>query len=179
MVIENFFLALAIYGKPMSYNSPEPDKDAKIFTSDDINEILNVHSSFHFNKGDSSFFTQHGPTSYSYWARTFSLSDEEIKELDDDNDEAVSRLFEKLKKFLVEHNITDAHFEKINQEFDLERKCNITLFVPRYINGTIFEIKAEDLRIMADYKLNFNYLELTEDQIEKLKNINTNTKTIS
>ncbi|TDL30906.1 hypothetical protein E2R51_16400 [Jeotgalibacillus sp. S-D1] len=175
MVIENFFLALAIYGKPMSYNTPEPDKDAKIFTSDDIMEILNVHSSFHFNKGDSSFFTQHGPTSYSYWARTFSLSEEETEELDDDNDEAVSTLFKKLKDFFEDNNITKAQFEKINHEFDLERKCNITLFVPRYINGTIFEIKTEDLQFMANHNLNFNYLELTEDQIEKLKNVYTKT----
>ncbi|WP_144511082.1 hypothetical protein [Bacillus sp. FJAT-22090] len=168
MEIPYFTINFCFYSDPKSYLDPVPDSEVKVFTNDDINQLLEVESTFYFNRGDHNFFSQHGKAHYSFWTHTFFLDKLDIKKARDNNDHAVYLLLEKVKEFFNKYSITNDKILTVLSSFNC--RCKIMLVVPESKNGIIFDISTEHLKFMSGYDFKFSYYVLNSDRINTLIN---------
>jgi len=148
----------------------DPESDGvRVFEHTDINKVLCINSSFHFNRGDHNFFSGYGRAAYSCWARTFTLLDDEVKVLNDDHDLALTVLIGKLNDFIVKHQLNAGHVKKLKDNFDLNGKWQAILFTPNSLPPVIFDLNYEDMRFLVDLEMGFSYRVIAPEKIEVLR----------
>lgn len=167
MDLQNFILSLCFFSEPKSLIDPKPDEDVKVFNHQDINQLLNISDTFHFNRGEPNFFSQHGKASYAFWAHSFYLKKQEIENLNDSHDAAIRKLFEQLKLYLTQTKITEKQITNIKEQYNC--RCEVLLTVPISPNKINFKIAREELRILVDIGLDFSYWPLETKQLDQLK----------
>jgi len=167
--VERFVLNLAFYSMPKSLIS-NSGEDYIIFNNKDIDKVLRVQSTFHFNRGDLNFFSRYGAASYSYWCQSVCLTKEEVEWCNDSHDLAVGILFNKLRLKLKEAGVTVGKIKNVDQQFDC--RCQIELFFPDD-NRAIFKVQRIDLNWMADMHLDFEFKMLSDSLLLELKNNST------
>ncbi|QUW23462.1 hypothetical protein JSQ81_08055 [Sporosarcina sp. Marseille-Q4063] len=138
-----------------------------LFTDAPIERILSIKGSTHFNRGDFTFFSQHGKAAYAYWSRLVCLTEEETLACGDAHDEAVAMLFKKQKVF-KDNRITNEYIIEISNRFDCI--CRIELFFPEGLSGVLFSVNHEDMQWMAEMKLPFQFRMISEPMLAELKN---------
>lgn len=167
MDLQHFILSLCFFSEPKSLIDPEPDKDIKVFNHQDINKLLNTSDTFHFDRGEPNFFSQYGKASYAFWAHSFYLEKEEIESLNDSHDAAIKKLFEKLKWYLTEINITERQIINVKEIYNC--RCEVLLAVPISPSKTTFKITKQQLKTLVDIGLDFSYWPLEIKQLNQLK----------
>lgn len=169
MVIENFIVTLAIFSEPKSFYEDPESANTKVFKSSDIENLLNVKSSIHFNRGEDNFISGHGKAAYAYWAKAYSLTDEEIAPLEDNPNEALRILIRKLRHFIEENKIDKTHLHFLKQNFDLSGNWKVLLSYPHSLNSLNFEVHSEDMQFLASLDLEFGIRHLSQKQVNVLK----------
>ncbi|WP_422124445.1 hypothetical protein DHX103_06410 [Planococcus sp. X10-3] len=167
MVIEDFILSFSVFSGPKSFYDAD-DAHIQVSTNADVDDILGTTSNFHFNRGETNFFAQHGPAAFSFWSRSFILTDEEADRLNHNHDLALELLFEKLKAFVDSHHITFEKMEDLQEQFDC--RFEILFIAPNwYGGGMLFRVKPADLLFMANLNIPFHFWERDRVQIGQLQ----------
>ncbi|MFD1031773.1 hypothetical protein [Metaplanococcus flavidus] len=166
MDLHYYVLSFCFFSKPISYVAPEIDGDAKLFTHEDINSSLNLSDTLHFNRGESNFFTQRGPATYAFWAHSFYLTKEEADLLNDDVEHLLEVLFEKLKQYLIENDVSKEKIEALKQTYN--GRCEVILSHPNTLIR-MFTLRQNPLNTLVDFGLNFHHWPLSIEQLDQLK----------
>lgn len=167
--LHDYVLSFCFFSQPKSFYAPEEFEHVEVFNHQEINSQLNLTDTFHFNRGEPNFFSQHGPAAYAFWAHSFYLNKREADLLNDNVAHLLELLFEQLENYLQENEVTKEKINAVKELYDC--RCEVlfsTLRQPE-IFAESFTLRQEPLRILQEYGMDFNYWPLEKVQIDQLK----------
>lgn len=165
MFLDSFLLGISVTSEAKSFHS-NWGQEFTLFSSLDIDKILGISNSFHFNRGDFNFFSQHGKSAYAYWSRFVRLSDDEKSACDYDHDEAVLQLFQKLEILLGDPKELRNRLDRIMKVYDCT--CLIELIFPQRLSGALFKIPHSYLEWLAKLEVPFQFRMISSDMMKEL-----------
>ncbi|WP_203333507.1 hypothetical protein [Planococcus beigongshangi] len=167
--LHQYVLSFCFFSQPKSFYAPEEFEHVKVFNHQEINSYLNLTDTFHFNRGEPNFFSQHGPASFAFWARSFYLNKEEADLLNSDVEGLLEILFEKLKNYLIENEVTKEKISVLKQVFDCRCEALFSTLRQPGIRTGPFTLRQGPLQTLTEFGIDFEYWPLDENQIDQLK----------
>ena len=167
--LHQYALSFCFFSQPKSFYDSVGDEHVKVFNHQEINSYLNLTDTFHFNRGEPNFFSQHGPASFAFWARSFYLNKEEADLLNSDVEGLLEILFEKLKNYLIENEVTKEKISVLKQVFDCRCEALFSTLRQPGIRTGPFTLRQGPLQTLTEFGIDFEYWPLDENQIDQLK----------
>lgn len=165
MFLDPFLLGISVTSEAKSFHS-NWGQEFKLFSSTDIDAILGITNSFHFNRGDFNFFSQHGKAAYAYWGRFVRLSDNQKSACAYDHDEAVLQLFQNLEALLGDPKDLRNRLDVIMKEYDCT--CLIELIFPEGLSGALYKIPHSHIEWLAKLEVPFQFRMIHTDMMKEL-----------